>query len=53
MKKKVIISLESIDARINSFEKRMDTFEESQRKMGMLLERLETKFDLVLEGFVR
>jgi hypothetical protein len=56
------ISLEGLDKRIDGLEIRIDKFEkdtksrfdrmdESQRKIGFQLERLDHKFDLCFEGF--
>lgn len=43
--------IDHIGGKMVSFEGRMDRFEESNRKIGILLERLDTKFDFAIEGY--
>ncbi|HUC02023.1 MAG TPA: hypothetical protein VMA75_03910 [Candidatus Paceibacterota bacterium] len=40
-----------VDERMDFFEKKMDQYEESNRKTGLLLEKLDSKFDFALEGY--
>ena len=48
--KKVEAIDKKIDGFVVKFDERMDRFEESNRKTGLLLEKLDSKFDFALEG---
>jgi chromosome segregation ATPase len=47
--------VDALDRKMDLFEKRvterMDRLEESNRKIGVLLEKLDSKFDFALEGY--
>jgi len=44
----IITKLDLVEKKVNE---RMDRFEESNRKTGLLLEKLDSKFDFALEGY--
>jgi hypothetical protein len=48
---KLKITLKTLDEKINYLGKRIDHIEESNRKKGVLLEKLDAKIDLSLEGY--
>ena len=48
---KLKITLKTLDEKINYLGKRIDHIEESNRKNGVLLEKLDAKIDLSLEGY--
>ncbi len=42
----------AIDARFNAVDARFDTLEESMRRMGVLMEEMNGKLSLLLEGYM-
>jgi hypothetical protein len=48
---RILLIAEKINSLAKRVDERMDRFEESNRKNGVLLEKLDTKFDLSLEGY--
>ena len=50
--KRIDTRFDEVDKRFDKIDRRMDTFEESQRKMGVLMETMDGKLSLMLEGYV-